>query len=67
MGRAPPDKAASWAGLASARGGPPPNQANAIRFLQLLFGSAGVAIQQAVSPPMSPPVASLDFHAPEFA
>jgi hypothetical protein len=40
------------------------NQANAIKFLQLLFGPEGVAMQRSVGPePISPPVVSRsDFH-----
>jgi molybdate/tungstate transport system substrate-binding protein len=41
-----------------------PNQANAIKFLQALFGSQGVALQQAAGPePISPPrVSYSDWH-----
>jgi ABC-type Fe3+ transport system substrate-binding protein len=36
-----------------------PNPANAVRFLQLLFGSQGIALQTATGPaPISPPVVS---------
>jgi ABC-type molybdate transport system substrate-binding protein len=38
-----------------------PNQANAVKFLRLLFGSQGVALQKAAGPPpISPPLVSGD-------
>ncbi len=41
-----------------------PNPANAVRFLQLLFGSQGIALQQSNGPPpISPPLVSAEDYA----